>query len=306
MSERSGRFDDLACLFRFDPTGKAAAGAADRLSLRVILGGADPGNNLSEPEMQDEWGALHQSVFGFNVFPYASVFLENDGKMGGEIGERTARMYAAAAFFPTGGEAPDHIITQLEYCAFQSNNSDAVNDSLARFLDREMLSWVPAFAFAVYRQTDGYYAELLTALLKVLIDERAFTEAKFERPRPGSEKAREDVSSVRDLAGHFTTAVRCGMFLSRNDISELARNVRVPAGFGSRQQMLTTLFDSSRTYSKENELTALLDTMCRTEATNWLAAAEDADVDALTFWSRVWASRLEHSQRLLQDTTELT
>lgn len=309
MPELADRLDDLAYVLRYGPSGDAGIAATSRLGLQVDSRFQESLEGLTAAQQADEWGALHQSLFGFNVFPFASVFLDEHGKMGGDIGDYVARIYARQQFFPSGGDDADHLVSELQFCANQLRKADPDPALIAHFLDQHVFAWLPVFVFAINRRTDGFYAMLVARAFSILVDVRRPLDSAFERPgapgASGAQDADDHPTSIKALAGHCVSAVRAGIFLSRADISELARLVQVPTGFGSREQMFTTLFDSARTYGKESDLVRALESMLDDEGAKWSALADKSATDASVHWAGIWHSRLETTRILLQQASDL-
>lgn len=317
MSELADRLDDLAYLFRHGPFGEAGIAAFTRLGLQVDSRFQKSLEGLTDSQQADEWGALHQSLFGFNVFPFASVFLDEEGKMGGAVEDYVARTYARERFIPSGGDDSGHLVSELQFCAFLLRKTDKDSELITRFLDEHVFAWLPCFVFALERRTDGFFAALAARALSILVDVRNAADFVVETEHfPDASKEQESPASIRALAGHCVSAVRAGLFLSRADISELARSVQVPTGFGSREQMFTTLFDSARTYGKESNLIDALDSMMEVEHGKWTTLAdsnvteavakEEVTTESIGHWAAVWQSRLEHTRLLLKQTSDLT
>lgn len=77
----------------------------------------------------DEAAATHHQLFSFDIFPYASIYLDSSGLMGGEITSRVQQQYADAGF--TAYDDADHIGHELHFLAYLSGaESDAWADNL--------------------------------------------------------------------------------------------------------------------------------------------------------------------------------
>ena len=58
--------------------------------------------HLPTPVDEDSLAAAHQTLFGFNLFPYESIFLSSTGELGGEDSEAVSMAYRAVGYQPTG------------------------------------------------------------------------------------------------------------------------------------------------------------------------------------------------------------
>ncbi len=86
---------------------------ADWQDIASLLDGYDPVNDL-----QLEYTRLFINAVPHVVAPpYASVHLEGDGSLYGNIAEKTARFYQNKGFEYAGDDLPDHIVNELEFLA---------------------------------------------------------------------------------------------------------------------------------------------------------------------------------------------
>ena len=86
---------------------------------------------------EDQAAADHYQLFGFNVFPYQSIFLDPAGLLGGSITDEVVRSYSQAGLSvgPAGNQAtdesPDHLGYELRLMAFLcAAEADAWRDGL--------------------------------------------------------------------------------------------------------------------------------------------------------------------------------
>jgi TorA maturation chaperone TorD len=206
----------------------------------------------------DENAALFQGAFGFNVFPYQSLFLDPAFLLGGAESARIRQFYATAGYAPdlSTGE-PDHIGHELGLLAHLCGaEADALADGQPRavaqaralqqrFLDEHLLWWLPCFAAALQRQPALFYAALADVTLALVTAHRAALPAPaaplVDRLPACSQPLDEPAAGLREIAGFLATPVCTGIYLSRDDIAALARAAGLPRGFGDRRQMLTNL-----------------------------------------------------------------
>ena len=73
---------------------------------------------LSEEFDPDEAAADYQHLFGFNIFPYQSIFLDPAVLLGGQVTDDVTRSYRAAGFIlDSMAESADHIGHELQFMA---------------------------------------------------------------------------------------------------------------------------------------------------------------------------------------------
>lgn len=272
---------------------------------------ADLETNLSEA------AADHHNLFGFNVFPFESVFLDPTGLLGGAITERVNNTYQQTGFHMT--QNADHIGHELAFLAFLSGaEADAWEDNMVAiafrmrhiqrdFLQTHLLCWLPCFNIALQRQASPFYAQLAQLTLELghnhyrdlSLDLMAQSVEPTLSPPPPLGDLSEDSSKVKEIASYLATPPYSGFYISRHDIALLGREKRLPRGFGSRQQMLSNLL---RVASQYDELSALfLSVQELLEA--WQAAYANikATQPALAPFTQIWLARTRQTMQLMQE-----
>lgn len=219
--------------------------------------------------------AEHFHLFGFNVFPYQSMFLDTDGRLGGPQSEQALSYYRQAGFnlsprTPAGrfaaGESPDHAGLELAFLSFLSGaEADALQDGerlhvlrirdLQRgFLDLHLLPWLPALVQAIGQQGSPFYTTLAGLSLELVFEHRAALgdglpvgRPAFALPHPPA-LLEDEKTGLKDIAAYLLTPAYSGLYLSREDIARLGRGRNLPRGFGARLQMLSNLLRSAVAY----------------------------------------------------------
>lgn len=275
------------------------------------------------PYVPDEAAASFHTLFGMNVFPYQSVFLDPDGLLGGPETDRVRHSYRGMGFAADEANEPaDHLAHQLAALAFLCHAEaeaweDGRADMAARaqqlqadFLDQHLLRWLPAFAAAVQRQGDPFYAELAGLTLELAAARRRALPslALALRPAPATAEADEppiqrverllaDPQTDLDaIAGFLLTPPYSGLFLTRRDIGQLGRAADAPRGFGERRQMLRTFLRSAAEFDRFPAAVAALESVAEETAAALRRLAESADAPEL---ARPWLARLEATRQLL-------
>jgi TorA maturation chaperone TorD len=268
------------------------------------------------PEFFDanEAAADHQHLFGFNVFPYQSIFLDPSGLLGGDITERVIQSYQEAGFdVKAGSESADHIGHELNLLAFLSRQEanarqEGPSEILQRtinlqrdFLDKHLLPWLPALVQALGRQESPFYATLADLTLD-LVAEHQFSlkpdpRIDFQLPAPPG-LLEDEGTGLKEIVDYLLRPAYGGIYLSRDDIGRLARQRSLPRGFGDRRQMLLNLLRSAANYGG---LVAILGEL-HSMASSWAAAyAEMAHEPILAPFANPWHSRASKTTNILDD-----
>lgn len=267
----------------------------------------------------DQAAADHQTLLGFALFPYQSIFLDPSGLLGGEESARVQHSYTHYGFTPmTSAEAPDHIGHELACLAFLcAAESDAVEDQRAGivqqvqrlqvdFLQNHLLRWLPPLVLAMQRQQQPFYAalaELTLALvdhhLTEMQDRRvpgAVATATFTLP-PAPTLLEERTTTLPDIVDWLLAPPYSGLFLSRDDLGRLARRYQLPRGFGDRALLLTNLLRSAIKYDCFAALITDLHTLVGAEAQAYQRFADEMPASAP--WLARWQAQTTATATLL-------
>lgn len=215
----------------------------------------------------------YQRLFGFNLPPYESVFVDPSGMLMAPATSRVQVLYHQADWTPptsvrTG--APDHLGLELTALADWIEKG---RDHLAHQLHtRHLALWVPAFTQALQRLVPHpFYATLGKLTLDLLLatlppDPVPFDVDPFPdlpppltyqdhgmSPPPSSvqvtgvdspppDEAQETLISLRDILRHLLTPRDAGLYLTRDDLARIGHALDLPGVMGDRFRMLETLF----------------------------------------------------------------
>jgi putative dimethyl sulfoxide reductase chaperone len=254
--------------------------------------------------------AAHQQLFGFQLFPYESLFLDDSGLLGGAVTEAVQRCYAEAGF-STGpaAAAADHVGYELSFLALlsqtEADGTGAVQAGARRrqrpFLENHLLRWLPPLVVALQQQPEPFYAVLAGLTWAVAADHYAAlspaTTLSFTLPPLPDLLARPE-TGLKQIARYLVTPPHSGLFLGREDVRALARPLKLPTGFGGRQEMLHQLLQAAARY---DSLPALLDGLAAVlaawhQAYRRLIAADPP----LAPFIAPWQQRLDQTALLLQ------
>lgn len=278
--------------------------------LPQVMAVAELANAQPVPFDPDEAAADHQQLFGFNLFPYESVFRHPSGLLGGPVTEAVAQTYRQYPFSPPAAAAPDHIGVQLAFLAFlcAASASGAETDSpqaqtaQRHFLQTRLLPWLPPLVVSLRRQPLPFYQAVGDLLLELAADHAC---ALGIETAPGDDGVAappppllaDDKTSLRDIARFLLTPSYSGLWLSREDISCLARQRDLPRGFGEREQMLLNVLRAAAQY---DALVLFLTDLHRYRE-GWQAAYQELTVHYPTLASFIapWQARCDNAGTLL-------
>jgi TorA maturation chaperone TorD len=265
----------------------------------------------------DETAAVHQTLFGFNIFPNASIFLDPSRLLGGSIANQHAEVYRQGQFMPESAVDQDHISQSLAFLAHLSNLEANLNAGSQppilpqsyqfKFLENHLLPWLLPFSIAVELQNIPFYKTLArltrflavehyssAKLLHLNIVNQGTTQQELNSRPPSLQDGR---TGLRQIARFLVTPVLSGFYIGRSDINQLARRLNLPHGFGSRDQMLQTLIESAGQYDGIPQLFASFHALVAT----WHQAYQEIiqEHPDLTAHILPWHFRLQQTSSLL-------
>ena len=213
----------------------------------------------AQPYDPDQAAAAHYQLTAVDVFPYASIFLDPSGLLGGPLSDETAELYNESGYDEALSDY-DHLGHKLGFLAYLCGMEAA---SLAGgdvevallwtsrqqgFLAGHLLRWLPPLVVAIQQAGSPFYGRLAELTLELCVDHIQKSESTAIPPLPQPPQIGDQESSLKDIAHVLTTPPYCGLFLSREAISALARRHELPRGFGDREQMLTNLLRAAGQY----------------------------------------------------------
>jgi hypothetical protein len=239
------------------------------------------------------------ATFLFDAYPYASVYLGDEGMLGGEARDRIAGFWRALGLVPPA--EPDHLGALLGLLASLADLEEAEDDAAKRLLRREarrallaehLLSWTPPFLAAVERVGTEHQVAWVSALRTALGAEAD------ELGRPdllpvALRAAAPPPADAADVLAAATAPARTGIVLTRTDVVRAARAVGVGIRMGERAYALRAM--------AEQDLRATTMWLGEEAARQAAAHGVGADGDAVAGW---WLARAEHTARTI--TEEVT
>ncbi|MGQ9482093.1 TorD/DmsD family molecular chaperone [Chloroflexus sp.] len=266
-------------------------------------------------DQPESLAVAYEQTFGRNVYPYESLYRDEELMLNTAAADQVAAFYATCGFTPpqTVG-APDHLgveflflarLIATEAAALADGDSGLqhwAHQHAASFLSNHLAVWVPVWAHAVQR-IPGHPLYQTLATLAV-----EFIESELERlqPVPSSSRsyiplatsaASPETDDLNTLIRHLITPVHAGIFFSRADCSQLARRLGFSIPIGDRFTMMRTLFETAGEFEQADGLIVALQEMMSAEAQR-LSLLIDGQAAWQPFLAP-WIERLERSQRLI-------
>ncbi len=216
----------------------------------VVVETAAPSSALGGVLDLDPVPAGHETteLFSFQLYPYGSVYLGPEGKLGGIARDRTAGFLRALGVTPP--PEPDHLTVLLDAYS-QLVDLDDTGTGRARharraLLHEHLLSWAPRFwaradelAPDSLRRWAGLLAEVLTDEAQVVGPPDTLPAHLAEAPAL-DEAVEQDVSVLVD---GVLTPVRSGLVLARADLTRACRDVGVGLRIGERAYALKAMLE---------------------------------------------------------------
>ncbi len=272
---------------------------------------------LPVPFSADEAAADYQHLFGFNVFPFASVFLDPEGMLDGPVTDYVRRQFQRAGCpTPLTGEAPDHLGQELTLLAFLARaEAGAWIDGLPtearrirrlerRFMDEHLLGWLIPFTQAVRDEGFPFFTVLAELTLDLALDHRSALDdggrpplKRFTLPEPPP-LLDDPGTGLKDIAAYLTTPPWAGLFLSRDAITRLGRYAGVPRGFGDRTRMLANLFRAAAEYDRLDAVLEHLTALTGAWRAHYVSLCS-RNTPGLSEIIDEWTGRLATTERLL-------
>jgi hypothetical protein len=198
--------------------------------------------------------AEHTEVFSLQLRPYASIYLSDDGGLGGEARDRIAGFWRVLGLEPPA--ECDHLSVLLAfYSELWSREQDAPSEELRErsthlrrtFLDEHLLSWLPAYLLKLDSFGSGFYSHWAALCAQALCQD-----SHTSAPRPLSLHLRcttpqpaVDSCDIDALVELLTCPARSGLLLTRGDLTLAARQHGLAGRVGERAFMLRAMLAQS-------------------------------------------------------------
>lgn len=183
----------------------------------------------------------YAELFLFQLYPYASVYLGAEGKLGGEARDRVAGFWRALGLAPPA--EPDHLAALLGLYA-ELAGRDAPLEWRRALLHEHLLSWTPLYLAKLDEVAPPFYRAWGRLLEEALAAEAEVAgalplEPLAHRKAPSLERP-EEVGGAAFLE-QLLAPVRTGVVVLRGDLAAAARELGLGLRLAERRYALAAL-----------------------------------------------------------------
>lgn len=306
----------LACYYSYSLFGRLFQEGLTADGLGVVGQVAELAEAVPAGATPDLLAADFQHLFGFNLFPYESLFVGDEGLLGGRGSEQVAAIYQQSGWTAPQTVPADHIGAELAFLAFlcqqetvawRLDDPGRVNhwqQQQYHFLQTHLARWIGPLTIAITQQQTPFFINLAHLIMALLNQHYGqLNTASFARPSllagyPQSTIALDhEQTTLNDITTYLLTHCYSGFFLSRDVIGQMGQAVGVPAGFGSRHQMLSDLLQMA---GHANQLQPLLTTL-QEQVNQWQGHYHNwqTNYPHLTLFQTPWQERLTQTSQFL-------
>lgn len=247
--------------------------------------------------------AEHTDLFQFQLYPYASVYLGEEGMLGGEARDRIAGFWRVLDLDPP--TECDHLTLMLSYLAeLDERQRNAPPEQQARwlhlhttFLHEHLLTWLGPWLDRLRDVAPPFYrqwADLLEDTLSAVAGEARPTATlpEFMGRTPGLADPR--LEGLEAFLDALLAPSRSGLLLLRDDLRRAARQLELGIRLAERKYVLKTLLmqNSAATLAWLSE-----------EARGWASRHRQHHLPSPDV-NRHWEQRAAHSARLLKELAD--
>ena len=285
------KFDLLSSLWLHEPHAETISRAVKELNL---------------PHAQPaELASAYTDLFLLNVYPYGTIYTDFDGELNAPAAQQIADLFEAHNYHPSELNlvgAADHVGLCLGFLLHLASTDTEYFGSTRRLVSE----WIPICCLAVEREPSAhpFYRALARLTRDTLLKQN---EAPL-RVAPNDPFAISDLLSadevrLRDLVNFFLAPARCGMFLSRSRLGQMAKQLGRRLPFGSRFEVAESLFASAG----EAETLDQLISMLKDEVGVW-ASEYQSWAETYPTWKPFgveWLNRTTNATRTLEGMREM-
>jgi TorA maturation chaperone TorD len=286
------------------------------------------------PELDEaaltELAVEYQRLFGFNLPPYESLFIDPSAMLMAPAAQWVQDLYRQGGWQPPAGTrvgAPDHLGLELLALADWWVGKPVLARQL---LTRHLALWAPAFMLTLRRlNPHPFYLRLGDLTLSLILatlpeiaianpadlfpalpqpsiykgseeppaglepeDEAAVAES-FEPPDNEAESPR---LSLRGLVRRLLSPREIGIYFTREDLARVGYKLALPGVMGERFRMLENLFEQAIQYDL---LAALFEQFIQVlEETKRAYGSLAGDYPAWKLYAEAWRNRVEAAQAI--------
>ena len=195
--------------------------------------------------------AAYTDLFVLQLWPYASIYVGAEGKLGGESRDRVAGFWRALRFTPPS--EPDHLAALLGLYATLADSEESEQDAARRqlrhrsrqaLLWEHLLSWLPTYLAKLEEIAPPFYLAWMELLREALMAEALTLGAPDQLPlhlREAPALADPRSQGADAFLAGLLAPVQSGVVLSRDDLGRAARALGLGLRQGERAYVLKAL-----------------------------------------------------------------
>jgi len=244
--------------------------------------------NLPEPDAVD-----HTDLFVQQLPPYASVYLDDAGKIGGQARDRVAGFWRAMRLTPP--PEPDHLASLLFLWASISDQVVSERDPERRSLlehaamtlvREHVASWLPPYLTRVVELAERY--EPWAGLVADVVEDTLVTARSTDALPVHLAVEPRSLEGPHDLVAFLLTPIRSGMVLTRADLKRAAGELELAMRIGERAFVLRSLLEQDA-----GAMTEWMADEARRQADLYASASVAPEIAA------VWSRRATRTRELI-------
>lgn len=247
--------------------------------------------------------AVHTDLFQFQLYPYASVYLGEEGMLGGDARDRIAGLWRVLELNPP--PECDHLTMMLTFLAHlderresaPSRHRERWRHLHATFLHEHLLTWLPPWLARLRGLAPTFYVQWADLLEQTLreqntVDPPTIDVPAFMQQTPGIADPRHE--GLEAFLDSLLTPQRSGLLIVRDDLRRGARYLDLGVRLAERKFVLKGLL-------MQNAAGVLA--WLAEEAETWAARHPKLPLAPPNI-AQHWSARATVSSRLLADLAE--
>lgn len=284
------------------------------LAFSPVYGPALSQIGLTSVQQDNEFLAVHhQQLFGFDLPPFAGVFLDAEGQVGGPLsGKLLANLEAIGATSAAQAESPEHLAEQLDLLGNlvggevegweneRPEEWEGFQLAQGLVLHQHLMPWLAPLVVALKIEAPPPYRVLAEQLWQTVCAHRDQLDARcdgFDEPvlsgREPLALLAQERTGLAQIAEFLVRPIHSGFYLSRSALAQLGGGRGHGPSPGSRDQMMEDLLQSM----EPEAFASALDGICQ----RWQTAYKELANSSLTV---AWQAKLEGTRALLRQFAE--
>lgn len=202
---------------------------------------------LGAPASLEAWRIAHTETFVTQCVPYASIYLGEQGAIGGEAADRVAGFRRLLGARIDG--SPDALGALLgDYATLAERAGRDAQAAHARraLLWEHLLCWLPPYLDCMARSAPAPYRQWAELAQTIFHSEARLSGIPSQLPlhlraAPPGIDIDAATCGIDEMAAALLVPIRSGLILSQRDLAGIAERLGVAVGFGSRRYILRDL-----------------------------------------------------------------